>query len=104
MVGMTSSSVYKLLNVEMFKELISADVTFDEYSTFRVAIMKSGTATVSSKPQEIRPVEGAKKAATESQRPYTQRLVHSTKKSVTERVGSTLGASDQRLLKRIQET
>ena len=101
---MTSSSAYKLLNVETFKELISADVTFDEYSTFRVAIMKSGTATVSSKPQEIRPVEGAKKAATESQRPYTQRLVHSTKKSVTERVGSTLGASDQRLLKRIQET
>jgi len=35
---MTSSSIYKLLNVETFKELISADVTFDEYSTFRVEI------------------------------------------------------------------
>ena len=38
MVGMTSSSIYKLLNVETFKELISTDVTFDEYSTFRVEI------------------------------------------------------------------
>jgi hypothetical protein len=33
---MTSSASYKLLNTETFKELISADVRFDEYSTYIV--------------------------------------------------------------------
>ncbi|KAG4427179.1 hypothetical protein IFR05_017338 [Cadophora sp. M221] len=36
LVGMTSSRTYKLLNVETFQELISADVKFDEYNTYNI--------------------------------------------------------------------
>ena len=105
---MTSSSTYKLLNVETFKELISADVNFDEYSTFRVVVGK--TVKDVKRPQKKRLVEGVRKALTErpierpaeSQRPdVQQRLVDRTKKASTKRVRSTLGASDQRLPKLI---
>ena len=94
------------MNIETFKELILADVTFDEYLTYRVVIGKVA--------KELRPrkrlVEGARKASTErlverlakSQRPdVQQRLVDRAKKASTKRVGSTLGASDQRLLRLI---
>jgi len=117
MVGMTSSSTYKLLNVETFKELISADVTFDEYSTFRVVVER--TVENLKRPVE-RPVDGAKRAATATKiadraaertvekstdrAVESQRSVDGAKKAATERVGNTLGASDQRLPKLIQET
>ena len=54
---MTSSSIYKLLNIETFKELISTNVTFDEYSTFRVVIRepKSTVQLVRDEAVSLRP-------------------------------------------------
>ena len=105
------------MNIETFKELISADVTFDEYSTFRVVVER--TVENLKRPVE-RPVDSAKRAVTATKIAdraakrtvekstnrvvESQRSVDSAKKATTERVGNTLGASDQRLLKLIQKT
>ena len=105
------------MNIETFKELILANVTFDEYSTFRVVVER--TVKNLKRPVE-RLVNSAKRAVTTTKIAdraakrtiekstnrvvKSQRLVDSTKKATTKRVGNTLRASDQRLSKLIQET
>ena len=106
------------MNIETFKELILADVTFNEYLTYRVVIGKVAKELrprkrlvnrATKRPVE-RLVKGARKALTKrpiekptkSQRPNVQqRLVNRTKKALTKKVKSTLGVSNQRLLRLI---
>ena len=57
------------MNIEIFKELISANVTFDEYSIFKVEIRNIvQTAKETVRPQRVRPAK-AEMPAKSSRRP-----------------------------------
>ncbi len=112
LVGMTSSSIYKLLNVKTFKELITADVQFNEYETYLIQIGNTnltgtelirppqGRPAMGNAESSIRPVEGPALA----ERPLIRRPVNGTETAVmgatgkTQNImGDTMEASDQRI-------
>lgn len=146
LVGMVNSTTYKLLNVETFTELETADCHFDEYSTYIVQVKKKGIAkpvqevkpkslerrtertqrmgnVPVQRPQErpsprggdgpaniaVRPATSAARSPLHEERPASG--AESSKRppvgrpaAGAERVGDTLGASDQRLPELTRET
>ncbi|KAG4426950.1 hypothetical protein IFR05_017567, partial [Cadophora sp. M221] len=110
LVGMTSSRTYRLLNVETFQELISADVKFDEYNTYNISIVE--TNTKQGRPQLERPAKNAESSkrpknrpVKSTERPQLKRPAEVGDTSKTQkRVGDTLGASDQRVPIQTQTT
>ena len=70
------------MNIKTFKELISANVTFDEYSTFKVVIREPKSTVqlvrdeaVSLRPQRVRPVDSAKRAVTKTANKAAERPI-----------------------------
>ncbi|KAK6586848.1 hypothetical protein PZA11_000138 [Diplocarpon coronariae] len=118
LVGMTSSKMYKLLNVETLKELISADVKFDEYSTYNVREVQ-----LQERPQNKRLAHGAMSSIRPirpvdiTERPLvraTERPVHETERvhgterpatleSLENRQAEVRGTIPQRVIENIPE-